>query len=75
MIPDKDGWWLFCEDGMHQVQRIIVIDGEVASDEEWEQAMGRPPSNVMCENYWEGTSVREMTDGTYTTGTWKKDSK
>jgi hypothetical protein len=67
--PDRDGWWRFREDGFFE-QRILVRDGCVADDQEWEDAMDRPPSEVTCENYWEGNDVVEMTSGPLTTGVW-----
>lgn len=72
-IPDSDGWWIFDEDGMHSQQRILVVGGIVASDDEWEEAVGYPPSEVVAENYWEGCSVAQLTDGTLTSGTWTKE--
>lgn len=70
--PDMSGWWIFREDGEWD-QEILIIDGAVASDSEWEDEMGLPPSEVYCENYWEGNAVSEMTDGTLTSGLWKFD--
>lgn len=68
--PDRDGWWKFREQSMSTPQRILVIKGTVAFDDEWEDVMGRAPDDVMSENYWEGNPVSEMTDGTLTRGLW-----
>ena len=70
--PDRDGWWKFREHSFSKdyEQRILVIDGMVADDHEWEDAMGRPPSETRSENYWEGNPVSELTDGTLTRGLW-----
>ncbi len=69
--PDRDGWWLFREDGAKCNQRILVTGSIVAYDDEWAAVMGREPSD---ENYWEGSDVREMTDGTLTSGEWRFES-
>jgi hypothetical protein len=65
--PESDGWWKFDEDGTG-LQDILVSGGCVASDDEWEQSVGRPPTD--CENYWEGSDLEEMTLGPLTTGKW-----
>lgn len=67
--PDRDGWWQFDEDGTGK-QFILVYGSCVAYDDEWEQAVGRPPNEVYCENYWEGCDLAEMTHGPLTTGKW-----
>ena len=60
-------WYLFDEDGFGGgPQRILVVAGEVASDADWELAMGRPPRED--ENYWQGCSITDITDGTLTSG-------
>ena len=58
---------------MRQDQRILVVRGWVACDDDWETAMGRPPSDVMSENYWGGNPVEYLTDGKLTKGLWKFD--
>lgn len=70
--PDKDGWWRFREDGIHE-ERILIVRGWVASDDEWEQATGRAP--VDSENYWEGNDSAEMTFGPLTEGVWMFDGE
>jgi hypothetical protein len=58
--PDCDGLWLWREFG-HEPVRILVIRGEVASDDDWAQEMGREPDEVYSENYWEGPNIPDMT--------------
>lgn len=53
---------------MRGEQLVLVIDGHVADDHEYAAATGRSPGDD--ENYWDGTSVSDMTDGTYTSGKW-----
>ena len=67
--PNRDGWWLFDEDGTGE-QRILVCGSRVAYDDEWEAAVGRTPSETLCENYWEGSDLEQMTHGPLTTGKW-----
>ena len=67
--PDRDGWWRFDEDGTGK-QFVLVSGSSVAFDDEWEAAVGRPPSEIYCENYWEGCCLTEMTYGPLTTGKW-----
>ena len=67
--PDRDGWWQFDEDGIGK-QFVMVADGCVVSDDEWGQAVGRPPELLWSENYWEGCDVVEMTTGPLTKGKW-----
>ena len=73
--PDRDGWWLFREQSLSFDQRILVIGGHVASDDEWQQEMGYSPEGdgAENENYFEVCSVAEMTDGTLTRGLWRFD--
>lgn len=72
--PDANGWWFFKEDGTHCTQRILVKGSCVASDDQWSQAMGRNPNADFSENYWEDSSVEEMTNGKLTSGMWQFDS-
>lgn len=67
--PYCDGWWKFDEDGTG-LQDVLVSGGSVADDDEWEQSVGRPPDETLCENYWEGSDIEEMTHGPLTTGKW-----
>lgn len=60
---------MFREDGFYE-QRILVVGGYVADDEDWSQAMGREPDRTWSENYWEGNSVEKMTNGPLTSGVW-----
>lgn len=69
--PQSDGWWLYREGGRSRVEKILLIAGgaSVASDDEWEQATGKPPENdAYTENYWEGTD----TDQRMMPGLWMK---
>lgn len=62
---------MFDEHGTGE-QRILVIDGHVADDTDWEQEVGHAADlNGMSCNYWEGNPVKDMTDGTLTSGVWK----
>lgn len=65
--PDKDGWWLFREDGFYE-QRILIVSGVVADDYEFEDAGGTDG------NFWEGNDPAEMTFGPLTSGVWMFDS-
>lgn len=68
--PKRNGWWEFDEDGTGK-QFVLVVGGCVASDDEWERSVGRPPDGTWCENYWEGNDVADMTNGRLTRGTWR----
>lgn len=59
--PHCGGWWLWQEDSSCQPARLLLSEGgtEVAADDEWECAMGRPPSEVYSENYWEMTQTTQ----------------
>jgi hypothetical protein len=67
--PDRSGWWDWHE-GRERFDpaRILVGNGgkTVASDEAWELNIGRKPSEIMCENYWEGTDTTQR----YMPGYW-----
>ena len=71
--PDRDGWWIFREYSERFDQRILIVDGLVADDHEWEAATGRPP--VHSENYWDGNDPAEMTFGPLTQGVWMFESE
>ena len=76
--PDRDGWWSFAEDGFNE-QRVLIRDGHVASDVEYQLAIGVDAEeewdDLWCENYWAGCDSREMTCGPLTTGAWKFESE
>ena len=65
-VPDRDGWWLWREDyGRDRTERLLIVCGrrhsEVAGDDEWEQATGKPAEHDgWVENYWEGTDTKTM---------------
>lgn len=65
----KDGVWLFHEEGMAPVE-MLIINGHVASDDDWEREFGRPPNETMSENYWAGEDASEMVNGPMAFGTW-----
>ncbi len=69
-VPEN-GWWIFHENGLPSKQRVLIVNGHVASDEDWERAMGRAPNDNLCENYWEGNPVDKMTNGPLATGYWE----
>ncbi len=62
-LPNRDGLWMFYEDGDTGGEQILIINGIVATDDEWEREIGRPPRDVMCENYWESESPNDMPEG------------
>lgn len=71
--PHCGGWWLWKEDGEHEPVRLLLADGggEVADDDEWEAATGKPASIDGWEyNYWEMTS----TDQRNMPGLWMQES-
>lgn len=72
-MPDKSGWWLWRECGRGEPESVLVRAGNdlaaVVYDDEWEAAMGRPPNEFYCENYWEGTDC----DQDIMPGLWKFD--
>ena len=62
--PDRGGWWLWIESGNCARTELILVDADgnhVADDDEWEQAIGRPPSDARgeSENYWEGAEINQ----------------
>lgn len=69
--PNSDGWWLWFERGCGSKGERILVSSKgliVASDDEWEVAMGRKPEEVYCENYWEGTDTTQR----FMPGSWQK---
>ncbi len=70
--PTESGWWNWYEAGEEPKLLLIVVTkcghAEVADDDAWTEAMGREPSEVMGENYWEGTACTQE----YMPGTWEK---
>jgi hypothetical protein len=66
------GWWMFREQSFDCDQLILIgDDGNVAYDDEWDEKAGKPPSDVMSENYWEGNDPLDMTFGPLTRGEWR----
>ena len=62
--PDRGGWWLWLEAGNCARTELILVDADgthVADDDDWEQAIGRPPSDARgeSENYWDGTEITQ----------------
>lgn len=67
--PDCDGWWIYREFGCNE-ERVLIVRGVPATDDEWEREVGRPPDEYLCENYWDGTDLGDMTKY----GHWKFDA-
>lgn len=62
--PDKAGWWLWLENGNHARTELLLVGDRgthIADDDDWEQAVGRAPSDARgeSENYWEGTETTQ----------------
>lgn len=68
--PHSGGWWEYRECGGDRVDRVLLTDSGmmVADDDEWERVVGRPPSEVWNENYFEGTD----TDQSQMPGLWRQ---
>jgi hypothetical protein len=64
--PRSGGWWLWREGGRDRIDKLLLTAGgnEVATDDEWEQATGKPAEHDgWVENYWEMTPTQKEMPG------------